>query len=803
MVEDNTSYTSISIPVRLFVTYRYRSGDLDASWSTSDPVEAVRVHRWIQNSRSSLWQHEVTVSRTVETDGMTLTVNGRMDGIYHCDGQVIIDEIKTVRRDLAEATASENQIHWAQAVCYAAMYSLAHDLADVMVRLTYCHIESREMKTVERRYTAAELNAFFDDCVTSYLKWAKASLSWKKTRNDSASALDFPYTRYRNGQRRMAGDVYRTIRDGGQLLVQAPTGIGKTMAVLFPAVKAYPGGAFDKVFYLTARTTGKTVAEDTLTILRKTGMRIKSLTITAKEKICFQDEQECTPESCPYARGHFDRVNDALWEALEYDSLTMDRIAELAQNHRVCPFEFSLDAALLMDCIIGDYNYVFDPRVNLRRFLEDAGSIVLLVDEAHNLVDRAREMYSATISKQPLLDMRRKIKSLVPVYKSLGKLNRRLLNERAGFAGKEDTRVDSALPDKTVTAIQGFMHACQSWFAGGGDSPYAGDLRDLYFTMNDFQRIAHVYDDNFTTIYRKSGRDLNVKLFCLDPSRLLRNTLSGVHAAVFFSATLSPMPYYRELIGLDDDAGQLDLQSPFDPENLGVFVTSRISTQFRDRECTKDEVVRIVHDFITVRRGNYLVFFPSYVYLEMVCSRLTNLDPDFDIIIQKPGMSEQDRLSFLDRFSHDNVRTLAGFAVMGGVFGEGIDLVGERLTGAAVIGVGLPGLSLERDLIREYYDGRDADGFDYAYRFPGMIRVLQAAGRVIRSETDRGAVLLIDRRFAQNGYRRLMPGEWRLVNVVNSDVMSVQLDSFWQNTTIATTDSAKGGGMNADETYPA
>ena len=793
MVEENTSYTSISIPVRLFVSYRYLSGDLDTSWSSSDPVEAIRVHRWIQKSRPSSWRHEVAVSRTVEADGMTLTVNGRMDGIYHCDGHVIVDEIKTVRGDLAEAAASENQMHWAQAACYAAMYSHAHELSDVTVRLTYCHIENREMKTVERRYAATELNAFFDDCVTSYLKWAKASLSWRKMRDDSASGLSFPYVNYRNGQRRMAGEVYRTIRDGGQLLAQAPTGIGKTMAVLFSAVKAFPAGTFDKIFYLTARTTGKTVAEDTLSILRQKGMRIKSLTITAKEKICFQEEQECTPESCPYARGHFDRVNDALWEALDHDSLTMDRIVELALNHRVCPFEFSLDAALLMDCIIGDYNYVFDPRVNLRRFFEDAGGIVLLVDEAHNIVDRAREMYSAAIAKQPLLDMRRKVRALAPVYESLGKLNRRLLNQRAGFADGTDTRVEYALPEKIIIAIQGFMDACKNWFAGGGDAPFAGDLRELYYTMNDFLRIVQVYDENFTTIYRKSGRDLHVKLFCLDPSRLLRNTLSVVNAAVFFSATLSPMPYYRELAGLDDDAGQLILPSPFDAENLGVFVTSRISTQFRDRERTKDEVVRIVHDFITVRRGNYLVFFPSYVYLDMVFSSLTSLDPDFDIIIQKPAMSEQDRLAFLDRFSHDNVRTLAGFAVMGGVFGEGIDLVGERLTGAAVVGVGLPGLSLERDLIRNCYDGRGADGFDYAYRFPGMIRVLQAAGRVIRSETDRGVVLLIDRRFAQNSYRRLMPNEWRPENIVNSNEMPVQLDDFWQNTIVTNNDSENGG----------
>jgi DNA excision repair protein ERCC-2 len=538
------------------------------------------------------------------------------------------------------------------------------------------------------------------------------------------------------------------------------------------------------------------------------GLCLKSLTLTAKDKICFAKEGECSPDDCDFARGHYDRIHTAVDELFGRPAFTRQAIEAAAQAHRVCPFELSLEMALLADCIICDYNYVFDPRVYLRRFFEeDTGRYIFLIDEAHNLVDRSRAMFSAELSKQTILDVRRLLKAPLPdVYRELGRINRWLLKARqtcdagkpvasaaktadrfsrpfdrppsnrkpatgafvsvpANIDGMDQLRAEAFPPEGIYALLRKFLQHTDRWLAKNIQTEFRRPLLELYFEISSFMRIAELYGDNFATLYKSDGRNLILKLYCIDPSRHLAEGLQRCRAAVFFSATMSPLSYFRELLGCHETAHYLELPSPFPADRFQIFVADRVSTLYRRREETKQQVVECLGDFVQRADGNYLLYFPSYQYLQLIYHLFSERFPAVEAIRQAPDMGEEDRERFLERFDSENPNTLAGFAVMGGIFGEGIDLVGRRLSGAAVVGVGLPGICLERELIRAHFA---ENGFDYAYTFPGINRVLQAAGRVIRSEQDRGSLLLIDTRYATHRYKTLLPGHWRPTRIRSS-----------------------------------
>jgi DNA excision repair protein ERCC-2 len=638
------------------------------------------------------------------------------------------------------------------------------------------------VRSFNRLYTANELESFFQDLLSRYLEWAETIVSWQSQRDASIHRLEFPYTRYRRGQREMAVGVYRTLKNQSQLLIQAATGIGKTMAALFPAIKAIAEGINAKIFYLTARTTGRITAENALDHLRQGKLRLKSLSITAKDKICFNPEAACNPEECEYARGHFDRVNDAIQDIFAQDAFTRSAIEQVAQSYRICPFEFSLELSLSADCIICDYNYAFDPRVFLRRFfLEEGGDYAFLIDEAHNLVDRSREMFSAEIFKQPVLDVRRAIRRDLPqISSSLGKINAWMIKAR-----KKCKNIGSALHEKEpphglFPLLHRFQLMTAAWLTRNIKTAYRDLLLDLYFQITGFMRVAEHFDDSYVTCFEKIDTDLKLRLFCMDPSIQLKDALTRCRAAIFFSATMTPMAYFRQILGCDDDANQLVLPSPFATENLRLLIYESISTLYRQRQQTKDQITRAIHTLVEQKKGNYLVFFPSYAYLQMVYDVYTPNAAGIDHIRQTPSMSETERIEFLQQFKRDNPRSLVGFAVMGGIFAEGIDLVGERLSGAIIVGVGLPGISLERELIRAYFAETIDAGFEFAYQFPGINRVLQAAGRVIRSEQDRGVVLLIDQRYATDRYRSLLLKQWKTVRVRHERRLIDELQNFWE-----------------------
>lgn len=778
-----THKKTLRLPVRALVEYVLVSGDLGGGdfVGPGRALEGARAHRRIQQARPSEYISEVTISHTVEVDDFFLTISGRIDGLYVYPDAVIIDEIKTTMKSPPEAIAAENQVHWGQLKVYAYCYAVEHDLDAVETQLTYYQVETGATQDVRRRFSTDELTAFFNDLLDQYLAWACTLEEWTRCRDASIRALDFPFGDYRPGQRRMAVAVYRAIRDRGQLLLQAPTGIGKTMAALFPAVKAVGEGVTEKIFYLTARTTGRSMAEQAFDALRGKGLRLKSLTITAKEKICFCPDAGCSPEACEFARGYFDRINDAVRQAFVHDAFTRETIERLAQETVVCPFEFSLDLALWADCIICDYNYAFDPRVYLRRFFQDdIGNYTFLIDEAHNLVDRAREMFSAEIRKQPFLDLRQSLKGrLKTLSAAAGKLSTALLGfkKRCDAAGGELAEPDA--PDSLIPSLEGFLKEAELWLVKNHKTAFRQEVLDRYFEAVWCKRVLDSYDERYATVMESWRHDVRLKLFCLDPSEKLREALKRSQTAVFFSATMTPLSYFRQIFGCADTAHTLALPSPFPPQNLCLLIASRLSTRYKDRDRTLPQVAQTLISFVRQRRGNYLLFFPSYRYMQQLHDTFQSHQPDADIIVQTSGMTEGERDEFLACFAHDNTRTLVGFAVMGGVFGEGIDLVGDRLTGAAVVGVGLPGICLERNLIRDHFAATHDAGFEFAYMYPGLNRVLQAAGRVIRSDTDRGAVLLIDTRFATQRYARLFPREWQPARVKSPQQLVHELRQFW------------------------
>ena len=782
-MDSDTEKTELRIAVRVLVEHVLRSGDLELEFMRSSrPVEAIRAHQKIQKSRPDNYRAEFSLSHQFVTDQFVLTIGGRVDGIFDDPDRVVIEEIKTTTRNLDYYEQNENPLHWAQVKIYAYIYATQSTLAKIDAQLTYYHLDSGEMREIRRSYTTAELEVFFQDLVERYIQWAGTIIAWRQIRDESISDLNFPFETYRSGQREMAVAVYRTIQNGSQLLLQAATGIGKTMAAAFPAVKAIPEGLNSKIFYLTARTTARTVAEKALEEMRRKGMRLKSLTLTAKDKTCFNPESACNPEECEFARGHFDRIDDALAEIFRQDAFTRETVEQTARTYRVCPFEFALDLSLWADCVICDYNYAFDPRVYLRRFFqEEDGDYTFLIDEAHNLVDRSREMFSAQIFKQPILDVRRAVrKSLPRIFKSLGQINAWMVKARKTCEEAGTAISEKQPPEALYPKLRHFLKIAEHWLARDIKTAFREDMLELYFSISGFLRMAEQYDDSYETCYEKINKDLKVKLFCVDPSGHLKKVLNRCRTAVFFSATMTPMDYFHQILGCDDDAGHFFLQSPFPSHNFDLFISQRVSTLYRQREKTKGEVCRLIHTFIRQKRGNYLVFFPSYAYMTMVHELFKDSTDGAEIILQTREMAESERELFLEQFAHDNPKTLVGFAVMGGIFGEGIDLVGERLCGAAIVGVGLPGISLERDLIREYFQRTLNAGFEYAYLYPGINRVLQAAGRVIRTENDRGAVLLIDQRYGTYRYKSLLPQKWKPISLQNEQQLAEGLQRFWK-----------------------
>ena len=779
----------VRISVRNLIEYILRSGSIESvALSSTRAVDGTRAHQKFQKAQDETYESEVSLEHRCYVEGVDFIIQGRMDGLVVTENEVMVDEIKSTGLDFSKLKG-DNELHWAQAKMYAYIYAFQNDVPMVTCRLTYVQLETFASTHFTQVFTFAELETFYYDILEKYAKWAWTLRAFKERSEASIQNLNFPFTDYRAGQKQLMGGVYKTIVEGQKLFARAPTGIGKTIATLFPALKAMGLGKTDKVFYLTAKTIGKEVAADTMTLLENKGMVAKRIVITAKDKTCFMEETKCNKEDCPYANGHFDRVNWAIEELFaQTDTYTRDVIEAAAMKHKVCPYELSLDMALFSDVVICDYNYVFDPSAKLQRFfVEGAGTYTILVDEAHNLVDRGRSMFSASLEKEQVLSLKRKVKNLdASLHKYVSALNQKMIRYRKECEDYEHHRFETEdMPYDIEDDLRAIIYRTERIFKEHQDWPHMDELLDFFFTAYDYVKKTEFYSDKYITYYEKKGNNLIINLYCIDPSDNLRDALVDMHGVVFFSATLLPMSYYMDLLGGRKENYGLLLPSPFQQDKLGLIVDKSISTKYINRESSIEPISEHIMTIARERPGNYLVFFPSYKYMEDVLDHVTyklNIKDHFDVIYQQRGLSEEEKEAFIQTFSMERERPLVAFSVLGGMFSEGIDLVGEKLIGTIIVGVGLPMICYENDLIREHFDRASHNGFDYAYIYPGMNKVLQAAGRVIRTVEDKGVVVLLDERFNQQHYKRLYPSEWSHHQVVGSkEALYNALEDFWSD----------------------
>lgn len=774
----------IRISVRSLVEFILRSGDIDNRVSGADSREAMqagsRLHRKIQKKMGVSYHAEVPLKLVVEEEDYQLVVEGRADGII-IDDEVTIDEIKGIYKSL-DYLEEPVGVHLAQAKCYAYIYGIQHDLLQINVQMTYGNLDTDERKYFTYTYSMQELQEWFSGVIREYKKWADFQYEWRQIRQASIQHLEFPYE-YRPGQRDLVAGVYRTIARKKTLFIQAPTGVGKTMAALFPAVRAVGEGLGDKIFYLTAKTITANVAKEAFALLAQRGYRAKTVQITAKEKMCLCEKMECNPQSCPYALGHYDRVNDAVYDLLHKDmAYTREVLLQHAKEHRVCPFEMCLDTATWADNIICDYNYVFDPNVYLRRFFSEGirGDYIFLVDEAHNLVERGREMYSARLCKEDFLAVRKILKVLSPaVERELTKCNKLML----AYKRECDTcRIYENIPD-LVFALMRLGARMDEFMQKHPQFPGRDEVSDFYFALRNFLNIYERVDDHYV-IYGQHGEDgtFAVRLFCVDPSYNLQECTDKANATVFFSATLLPIQYYRQLLTTKTDVYAVYAQTTFSQEQRLLLIGSDVSSKYtRRNEAGYRNFAEYIYRTVKTRIGNYIAFFPSYLFLDQVYEQFLGIkDEKMEALRQESNMREAEREEFLLAFAGERDHSMVAFCVLGGIFGEGIDLREEQLIGALIVGTGLPQISTEREILKGYYDERGMSGFDYAYRFPGMNKVLQAAGRVIRTAADVGVIELLDDRFLQSDYRALFPREWEQRSVCNLANVERRLDEFWK-----------------------
>lgn len=793
------SAETVKIPVRTLVEFIFREGDITSTGTGVKNTEAMllgsRLHRKIQKSMGLGYEAEVSLAtaRTLTSpesgESFTLVVEGRADGIFPDDDILWIDEIKGVYMDVT-SIKEPIFVHKAQAMCYAYITACDRDLAQIGVQMTYCHLETEAINRFREVFTREQITEWFDLLIEQYKKWAIYEYDWLNKRNLSIRALTFPFD-YRPGQKELAAMTYHMIAGKKKLFIEAPTGVGKTITTIFPAVKAMGEGITDRIFYLTAKTITRTVAEECFSLLSEKGnLSFKPVTITAKEKMCILDKISCNPGDCERAKGHYDRVNEAVYDMLTHeDKLTREIILRYADRHQVCPFEMTLDAALFADAVICDYNYVFDPNIYLRRFFqaEKKGEMTVLIDEAHNLVERGREMYSARLVKEDFLSVNRILKALErhekrpEVSYNLRKFERALdAANKTMLAWKRECDEFEVLEDIGIFQFH-LLRVLAAYELFARDFPIIPEretVLNLFFDVRKFSAILDCLDEKYR-IYTDYDTDGNfrVKLQCMDPSGKLSDVMDRVRSTILFSATLLPIRYYKEQLGGSDKDNAIYADSSFSTDQRRLMIARDATSKYTRRSPAEyRKIASYITSFVSARAGNYMVFFPSYSFMDHVIPYIS-LPESCELQVQSPDMTEAEKEDFLGAFAGNGV---VGCCVMGGIFSEGIDLTEDRLIGAVIVGTGLPMVCHERELFKDYYEQKKGKGFDYAYLYPGINKVFQAGGRVIRTVKDRGAILLLDERFLQRQYLELFPREWFPYEVVNENQMKQSLAQFWK-----------------------
>ena len=777
--------TRIRISVRNLVEFIFRSGDIDNRIGKGAQKEAMqegsRMHRKIQGRMGMEYRAEVPLKLEVPQEQYVLALEGRADGIITNADGVTVDEIKCMYTDV---TRFEEPIfvHKAQAMCYAYIYALQNGLDQISVQLTYCDLDTEEICRFEEAFSFFWLERWFQDMMEAYRKWTDFQFAWRKIRQTSIQTLEFPFP-YREGQYKLVGDVYRTIHRKKILFIQAPTGTGKTISTLFPAIRAVGENLGDKIFYLTAKTITRTVAKDTCDLLKAKGYRGKVIVLTAKEKMCPCEEMDCNPSNCLRAKGHYDRVNDAVYDLITTEEdFTRERMQAQAEKYQVCPFEMSLDASLYADIIICDYNYVFDPNVYLKRFFseEEKGDYIFLVDEAHNLVERGREMYSAVLVKEEILTVKKLVRGKDrKLEAALEKCNRQMLEWKREC---ETYTIYESIGAFAFSLIR-LMSLLDIFLQSRGEMPERKEVTEFYLNLRHFMNMFERVDENYVLYSDFDETDrFCLHLYCVNPSVNLQECLERGKSTIFFSATLLPVNYYKNLLSSKKDNYAVYADSAFREEQRLLFIGRDVSSLYTRR--TLGEFHRIalyIQQVLRAKKGNYLIFFPSYRFMEDVYEQFLAVnEQEADCMMQSGNMNEADREEFIQEFSNPRGKSLAAFCVLGGIFSEGIDLKEDLLIGVLIVGTGLPQICNQREILREYYQEENGQGFDYAYQYPGMNKVLQAAGRVIRTASDRGIIGLLDDRFLRSDYRQLFPREWSQYEVHTLDSLPGALEAFWK-----------------------
>lgn len=840
--EKKNSNFVINVSVRQLVEFILRTGDIDNRRNVASDIamqEGSRIHRMIQRSMGENYSAEVLLRYKYPAGNYNICIEGRADGII-CEEEnapsvelnqvltndkisvITIDEIKTVVSSLEKITKPV-PVHLAQAKVYAFIYLTQNDLSFIRVRMTYCNQETEEIKYFHEEYSKEQITSWFEELMEQYRKWSDFQFDWMEKRTESIKVLQFPFE-YREGQRELAVNVYNTIIQKKKLFIEAPTGVGKTLSTVFPTTKAMGEGLVEKIFYLTAKTITRTVAEDTFSLLRTKGLNIKTLTITAKDKICplalANGERECNPVKCPYAKGHFDRVNDAIYKLITTcDSIGRSDIERVSAEYNVCPFETSLDISLFADAVICDYNYVFDPHASLKRFFTDgmSGNYAFLIDEAHNLVERGRNMYSAVLYKEDFLALKRTVKEVLDnqplkhelkkpsiaarLVKALERCNKELLSlkrECESCLILETSDPFTGLVESLYTVMDQFLEEEE-------DSPVRKEVLEFYFEICHYLLIYEKLDENYV-IYCELQEDerFMIKLFCVNPKNNLKDAMAKGRSSILFSATFLPIQYYKNLLGGTSEDYETYAKSTFDNDRRGLFIARDVTSKYsRRNDVEYHKIASYIYETVAAKTGNYMVFFPSHAFLASVLKHFQDSfydEADMELLVQEEYMNEEMREEFLARFDtsdkaivlagefdtdqntikkYNKIKSLIGFCVLGGIFSEGIDLKNDSLIGCIIVGTGLPMVCNEREILKDYFDDDNSSGFDYAYRYPGMNKVLQAAGRVIRTSDDVGVVALLDDRFMQAGNKRLFPREWNNYAMVNGTSFAEELEIFW------------------------
>ena len=882
----------IRISVRSLVEFLLRSGSLSTQTGPSSEaamLEGARIHRALQKKAGDGYRAEVPLRLDVPAGGAVLRLEGRADGIFFMKDQEeeaedtsagglwTIDEIKTVFRGLGSMEEPE-KVHLAQARCYAWMYARQEGLDRMKIRMTYCSQVTKDVRYFYEEMSFAELEEWFTELIDAYEPWVRLRLDFEEAKDRTVREMVFPFP-YREGQYELAAGVYRTIVHEKKLFLQAPTGTGKTMAVLFPALKALGAGKAERIFYLTAKGVTGAVAQEALSLLHSKGLSVRSLTLISRERACPCGQVDCRPEVCARADGHFDRINTALQDLLrgaaEGAPMTARAVAECAGRHNVCPYSLSLDAAEFADVIICDYNYVFHPQARLERFFEGRNRSILLIDEAHNLVERGRDLYSAQISYRQVRQFRKSVKSVWPrLWKKMKGLVHvlRVLEQDAASEDRKIRVLRDWMPEQAeaegaavpvrrtelcyaaeevrdqiqwileqenrsaalygspqqpdheprlpVSSVKTGPEEGTAGTAGNGGTAadQAGgaagipELLEFYFDLSHFSEMLRELDEHYIVYTERGGPGgFSLHLYCADPSGRLRSCMEGLTSAIFFSATFLPIQYYKGLLGGSPEDFEMYARSSFSPANRKVVIVRDVTSRYRDRnEENYARIARSIGKVVSCRPGNYMVYFPSYAFLENVLDafcricRVTLLSEDhvqpgrepaaetkgretsedseeMIVLAQKREMTDAERAAFLQAFEDTGAdRRLIGFCVLGGMFGEGIDLRSDRLIGSLIVGTGLPPVEPQRELLQEYFSGQGRNGYDFAYRFPGMNKVLQAAGRVIRTAEDVGIVVLMDSRFSENSNRELFPLEWGQPEAAASEAAAERIRRFWE-----------------------